>query len=86
LIPTRGPFRTCTRTCSTRVLRRKGIYDVDAFGAALTGRVGDSTLLSHDLFEGVFTRAGLVSDIEVVEEFPADYAVAALRPASLGAG
>jgi cyclic beta-1,2-glucan synthetase len=57
----------------------KGIYDVDAFSAALTGRVGDSTLLSHDLFEGVFTRAGLVSDIEVVEEFPADYAVAALR-------
>ena len=57
----------------------KGIYDVDAFGAALTGRVGDSTLLSHDLFEGVFTRAGLVSDIEVVEEFPSDYAVAALR-------
>jgi cyclic beta-1,2-glucan synthetase len=57
----------------------KGIYDVDAFGATLTGRVGDSTLLSHDLFEGVFTRAGLVSDIEVVEEFPSDYAVAALR-------
>jgi len=57
----------------------KGIYDVDAFSAALTGRVGDSTLLSHDLFEGVFTRAGLVSDIEVVEEFPSDYAVAALR-------
>lgn len=57
----------------------KGIYDVDAFRAALNGRIGDSTLLSHDLFEGVFTRAGLVSDIEVVEEFPADYAVAALR-------
>ena len=57
----------------------KGIYDVDAFDAALKGRVADSTLLSHDLFEGVFARAGLVSDIEVVEEFPADYAVAALR-------
>ena len=36
----------------------KGIYDVDAFEAALAGRVPDSTLLSHDLFEGVFARAG----------------------------
>ena len=57
----------------------KGIYDVDAFEAALAGRVPDSTLLSHDLFEGVFARAGLASDIEVVEEFPARYDVAALR-------
>jgi cyclic beta-1,2-glucan synthetase len=57
----------------------KGIYDVDAFDAALKGRVADSTLLSHDLFEGVFARAALASDIEVVEEFPAGYAVAALR-------
>ena len=57
----------------------KGIYDVDAFAAALEGRVADSTLLSHDLFEGVFARAGLASDIEVVEEFPSGYAVAALR-------
>ena len=57
----------------------KGIYEVDAFEAALAGRVPDSTLLSHDLFEGVFARAGLASDIEVVEEFPARYDVAALR-------
>jgi cyclic beta-1,2-glucan synthetase len=57
----------------------KGIYDVDAFEAALSGRVPESTLLSHDLFEGVFARAGLASDVEVVEEFPARYDVAALR-------
>jgi cyclic beta-1,2-glucan synthetase len=55
----------------------KGIYDVDAFEAALAGRVPDSTLLSHDLFEGIFARAGLASDVEVVEEFPARYDVAA---------
>ncbi|MGH8430004.1 MAG: glycosyl transferase, partial [Solimonas sp.] len=41
----------------------KGIYDVDAFEAALQGRVPDNTMLSHDLFEGVFARSGLVSDI-----------------------
>ncbi|HEU4516458.1 MAG TPA: protein ndvB, partial [Steroidobacteraceae bacterium] len=57
----------------------KGIYDVDAFEAALQGRVRDGTLLSHDLFEGIFARAGLASDIEVVEEFPARYDVAAAR-------
>ncbi|MBW4090377.1 MAG: glycosyl transferase [Proteobacteria bacterium] len=57
----------------------KGIYDVDAFAVALAGRVPDSTMLSHDLFEGVFARAALASDIEVVEEFPARYDVDALR-------
>jgi len=57
----------------------KGIYDVDAFEAALHGRALDSTLLSHDLFEGTFARAGLASDIELVEEFPSRYDVAAAR-------
>ena len=57
----------------------KGIYDVDAFEAALADRVPEGTLLSHDLFEGIFARAGLVSDIEVVEEFPSRYDVAAAR-------
>ena len=57
----------------------KGIYDVDAFESALADRAPDSTLLSHDLFEGIFARAGLASDVEVVEEFPARYDVAASR-------
>ena len=57
----------------------KGIYDVDAFEAALAGRVPESTLLSHDLFEGIFARAGLASDVEVVEDFPSRYDVASLR-------
>src|SRR4029453_7992455 len=47
----------------------KGIYDVQAFAAALEGRVPENALLSHDLFEGIFARAGLVSDIELFEEF-----------------
>ena len=57
----------------------KGIYDVDAFEAALVGRVADNTLLSHDLFEGIFARAGLASDIELVDEYPTRYAAAAAR-------
>ncbi|MCF8499998.1 MAG: glycosyl transferase [Rhodospirillum sp.] len=57
----------------------KGIYDVDAFEAALSGRVPDNALLSHDLFEGIWVRAGLASDIEVVEDFPSRYDVATKR-------
>src|SRR5207245_10460281 len=48
----------------------KGIYDVDAFEAALAGRVPENALLSHDLFEGLFARAGLVTDIELFERAP----------------
>ena len=57
----------------------KGIYDVDVFETALDRRIPESTLLSHDLLEGIFARAGLVSDIEVVEECPSRYDVAASR-------
>ena len=57
----------------------KGIYDVDAFEASLSCRVPENTMLSHDLFEGVFARAGLASDVEVIEEFPSRYDVAAKR-------
>ncbi len=57
----------------------KGIYDIDAFATALDGQIPDNTVLSHDLLEGIFARAGLASDIEVVEEFPSRYDVAAAR-------
>jgi cyclic beta-1,2-glucan synthetase len=57
----------------------KGIYDIDAFDAAMANRVPENTLLSHDLFEGVFARAGLVTDIELFDEFPSNYLVSASR-------
>ncbi len=57
----------------------KGIYDVDAFEAALEGRVPENTLLSHDLFEGLFARSGLVTDVELFESAPANYLSAAGR-------
>jgi cyclic beta-1,2-glucan synthetase len=56
----------------------KGIYDVAAFEQSLSGRVPENTLLSHDLFEGVHGRAGLVSDVAVFEEYPSQ-ALAFLR-------
>jgi len=57
----------------------KGIYDVDAFEQALAGKIPENALLSHDLFEGLFARAGLLTDVDLFEEFPANYEVAARR-------
>ena len=53
----------------------KGIYDVAAFDRSVDGRVPENALLSHDLFEGVMGRAGLVSDIVVLEDYPSSYLV-----------
>ncbi|PZQ10834.1 MAG: cyclic beta 1-2 glucan synthetase [Rhodanobacter denitrificans] len=52
----------------------KGIYDVDAFEHALAGRLPDDRILSHDLLEGCYARAGLVSDVRLYEDYPARYA------------
>ncbi|PWC11365.1 glycosyl transferase [Brenneria roseae subsp. americana] len=57
----------------------KGIYDVDAFERALQGRIPENRLLSHDLFEGIYARAGLASDVELVEAFPSRYDVIVKR-------
>src|SRR5690349_16435106 len=51
----------------------KGIYDVDAFERATHGRFPENTLLSHDLIEGAYSRAGLLTDIEVFDDYPARY-------------
>jgi len=51
----------------------KGIYDVDAFEKATSGRFPENTLLSHDLIEGAYSRAALATDIEVYDDYPARY-------------
>ncbi len=51
----------------------KGIYDVDAFERTLGGRFPDNRILSHDLIEGCYARAGLLSDVMVYEEYPSRY-------------
>lgn len=51
----------------------KGIYEVASFVRSLEGRIPENALLSHDLFEGLHGRAGLVSDIIVFEGFPSGY-------------
>jgi cyclic beta-1,2-glucan synthetase len=57
----------------------KGIYDIDAFEAATSGRFPENAILSHDLIEGLYARAGLASDVEIIEEFPSRYDVARAR-------
>nr|WP_183960731.1 glycoside hydrolase family 94 protein [Chiayiivirga flava] len=59
----------------------KGIYDVDAFEHALHGRLPDNRVLSHDLLEGCYARAGLVSDVRLYEDYPARYAADVKRRA-----
>ena len=56
----------------------KGIYDVDAFEAATGSTFPDNHILSHDLIEGNYARCGLVTDIELFDDFPA--ALSRLRP------
>ncbi len=52
----------------------KGIYDVDAFRAVLGGKLPENRVLSHDLLEGAYARSGLVSDVLLLEDYPAAYA------------
>ena len=51
----------------------KGIYEVDAVHRVLDRRFPRNALLSHDLIEGAYARAGLTSDIEVIEDYPSHY-------------
>jgi hypothetical protein len=51
----------------------KGIYEVDTLHKVLEHRFPRNSLLSHDLIEGAYARAGLVSDIEVIDDYPSHY-------------
>ncbi|MDQ2766759.1 MAG: cyclic beta 1-2 glucan synthetase, partial [Gemmatimonadota bacterium] len=51
----------------------KGIYDVAAFERATRDRFPENALLSHDLIEGAHARAGLVTDVEIFDEYPSRY-------------
>ncbi|MGA3293525.1 MAG: glucoamylase family protein [Candidatus Acidiferrales bacterium] len=57
----------------------KGIYDIDAFELAMAGKVSENSVLSHDLFEGIFARVALATDIELFDEFPSRYEAVTAR-------
>ena len=57
----------------------KGIYEVDVLREVLENSFPDNTLLSHDLIEGAYARAGLVSDIELIDDYPSHFSAYSRR-------
>ncbi len=57
----------------------KGIYEVDTFERATKGRFPENALLSHDLIEGAFAGAALVTDVQLFDDYPATYLTHARR-------
>jgi len=51
----------------------KGIYEVNTLHAVLDRRFPRNSLLSHDLIEGAYARAGLATDVEVIDDYPSHY-------------
>ena len=51
----------------------KGIYDVRVFHNILWDRIPENSILSHDLLEGSLVKAGLVTDIELIDDYPVTY-------------
>ena len=57
----------------------KGIYDVDAFEQSIDDKFPENRILSHDLLEGCYARSGLLSDVELFEDYPPTYAADTAR-------
>jgi hypothetical protein len=57
----------------------KGIYEVATLHAVLDRRFPRNALLSHDLIEGAYARAGLATDIEIVDDYPSHYSAYSRR-------
>lgn len=57
----------------------KGIYELETFQILLKEAIPENAVLSHDLLEGSYLRAGLVTDIELLDGYPARYLAYSLR-------
>lgn len=51
----------------------KGIYNIELFEDVISGEIPENLVLSHDLLESCYLRAGLASDIELQDDFPSNY-------------
>ncbi len=65
--------------CGEGTFTGKGLYHVDAFENSLKGKIDENSVLSHDLLEGSMARCALVTDCELVEDFPIRYEVEVSR-------
>ena len=71
-ILTRPPFPTSTRIFSAKAISPAKVSTTSTlFEAALARPRPENSLLSHDLFESLFARAALVTDIELLDDYPA---------------
>jgi len=57
----------------------KGIYEVDVLREVLEERFPENALLSHDLIEGAYARAALVSDVELIDDYPSHFSAYSRR-------
>lgn len=57
----------------------KGIYDLKVFQSILKDAIPENTVLSHDLLEGSYVRAGLVTDLEFIDGYPSKFSSYAMR-------
>ncbi|MDD2518268.1 MAG: glucoamylase family protein, partial [Bacilli bacterium] len=57
----------------------KGIYDLNVYQQVLKNRFPNNLILSHDLVEGNYLRAGNVTDIDLIDGFPSKFLVDASR-------
>lgn len=51
----------------------KGIYDLEVFSTVLKNEIPENKVLSHDLLEGSYLRAGLATDILLMDGYPSNY-------------
>ncbi|AYD41465.1 cyclic beta 1-2 glucan synthetase [Clostridium fermenticellae] len=58
---------------SEGIFTGKGIYDIDVFSSILKDEIPENTVLSHDLLEGSYVRAALLTDVELIDGYPAYY-------------
>ena len=70
----RAPSPTSTRTCSVKARSSaRGFMTSMRSSASLKDRFPENRILSHDLLEGCYARAGLLSDVQLYEEYPSRY-------------
>jgi cyclic beta-1,2-glucan synthetase len=58
---------------SEGIFTGKGIYDLKTFQTVLKEAIPENAILSHDLLEGSYIRAALVTDLELVDSYPSKY-------------
>jgi len=51
----------------------KGLYEISILQEVLDQRFPQNSLLSHDLIEGAYARVGLLTDVEVMDDYPSHY-------------